>query len=55
MATTETVVTVTNKDFGYTVKFLKKYGYTFDNRSKVWTGSKDVSFLIEEGYVEEVK
>jgi hypothetical protein len=44
-------VTVTNKDFGYTVKFLKKNGYTFDARTKTWSGSKDISFLIEEGYV----
>jgi len=44
-------VTVTNKDFSYTTKFLKKNGYTFDARTKTWSGSKDISFLVEEGYV----
>ena len=47
-------VTVTNKDFQYTVKFLKKYGYTFDSSTKTWAGSKDVSFLTDEGYATEV-
>lgn len=46
--------TVTNKDFRYSVKFLKKNGYSFDSVSKTWSGSKDVSFLVEEGYVVEV-
>ena len=44
-------VTVTNKDFGYAVKFLKKNGYKFDAGSKTWSGDKDVSFLVNEGYV----
>jgi hypothetical protein len=44
-------VTVTNKDFSYAVKFLKKNGYTFDARTKTWAGSKDISFLVEEKYV----
>ena len=42
---------VTSKDFGYSVKFLKKNGYTFDAQSKAWEGSKDIGFLINEGYV----
>ena len=44
-------VTVTKKDFSYSVKFLKKLGYTFDSRTKTWSGEKDISFLVEEGYV----
>jgi hypothetical protein len=43
--------TVTSKDFSYSVKFLKKNGYTFDARSKTWTGDKDVSFLVDGGYI----
>jgi hypothetical protein len=46
-----TNVTVTNKDFSYAVKFLKKNGYTFDARTKTWAGSKDIGFLVEQGYV----
>lgn len=41
---------VTSKDFSYATKFLKKNGYTFNGTTKIWSGSKDVSFLIEEGY-----
>ena len=44
-------VTVTSKDFSYAVKFLKKNGYTFDAATKTWSGSKDISFLVEEKYV----
>ncbi len=43
-------VKVTNKDFGWTVKYLKKNGYTFDPQSKTWTGKLD-QWLIDEGYV----
>ena len=43
-------VKATSKDFGYTTKFLKKNGYTFNGTTKTWSGTKDVSFLIEEGY-----
>lgn len=43
-------VKVTNKDFGYTTKYLKKNGYTFDGSTKTWSGDKDVSFLLSEGY-----
>jgi hypothetical protein len=43
-------VKVTGKDFSYATKFLKKHGYTFNVTTKTWGGSKDVSFLIEEGY-----
>jgi hypothetical protein len=43
--------TVTGKDFSYSVKFLKKNGYTFDARTKSWTGTKDVSFLVDGGYI----
>lgn len=48
-------VSVTNKDFGYAVKFLKKFGYTFDSATKTWSGSRDVSFLTDEGYAVEEK
>jgi hypothetical protein len=44
-------IKVTGKDFSYATKFLKKNGYTFSGTTKTWSGSKDVSFLIEEGYV----
>jgi hypothetical protein len=47
-------VTVTSKDFGYSVKFLKKNGYSFDSASKSWTGTKDVSFLVNEGYAKPI-
>lgn len=53
MTTTETkltVVTVTSRDFGYTVKFLKKRGYRFDGGSKTWSGTADISFLTDGGY-----
>jgi hypothetical protein len=30
---------------------LKKNGYTFDARTKSWTGTKDVSFLVDGGYI----
>lgn len=43
-------IKVTSKDFSYSTKFLKKNGYTFNGTTKTWSGSKDVSFLIEEGY-----
>ena len=43
-------IKVTSKDFSYTTKFLKKNGYTFNGTTKTWSGSKDVSFLIGEGY-----
>jgi len=43
-------VKVTSKDFGYAVKFLKKNGYTFDNGTKTWLGTNNVSFLVNEGY-----
>ena len=46
--------TVTGKDFSYSVKFLKKNGYTFDARTKTWTGTKDVSFLVDGGYIKSV-
>ena len=41
---------VTGKDFSYATKFLKKNGYTFCGTTKTWSGSKDVSFLIHDGY-----
>jgi len=44
-------VKVTNKDFKYTTKYLKKNGYTFDGSTKAWSGDKDISFLVEDGYV----
>jgi hypothetical protein len=43
-------IKVTGKDFSYATKFLKKNGYTFNGTTKTWSGSKDVSFLLEEGY-----
>jgi hypothetical protein len=43
-------IKVTSKDFSYATKFLKKNGYTFSGASKTWSGLKDVSFLVEEGY-----
>ena len=43
-------IKVTGKDFSYATKFLKKNGYTFNGTTKTWSGAKDVSFLIEEGY-----
>jgi len=43
-------IKVTSKDFSYATKFLKKNGYTFSSSSKTWSGTKSVSFLIEEGY-----
>ena len=43
-------IKVTGKDFSYATKFLKKNGYTFSGTTKTWSGAKDVSFLIEEGY-----
>lgn len=43
-------IKVTSKDFSYATKFLKKNGYTFNGTTKTWSGSKDVSFLVEEGY-----
>lgn len=46
-------VTVTNKDFRYAVKYLKKNGYEFDATSKTWSGTKSIEFLIEEGYATE--
>jgi hypothetical protein len=46
--------TVTGKDFSYSVKFLKKNCYTFDARTKTWTGTKDVSFLVDGGYIKPV-
>ena len=48
-------VKTTNKDFSYTVKFLKKNRYTFDNSTKTWVGDKDISFLLSEGYVNPVE
>jgi hypothetical protein len=48
-------VKVTSKDFGYAVKFLKKNGYTFDNATKTWSGTSNVSFLVNEGYATEVR
>jgi hypothetical protein len=48
--TTMSEVKVTGKDFSYATKFLKKNGYTFNGTTKTWSGAKDVSFLIEEGY-----
>ncbi|HUS39683.1 MAG TPA: hypothetical protein VMX74_09545 [Pirellulales bacterium] len=53
--TKTTIVTVTNKDFGYSVKFLKKYGYTFDAATKSWSGTRDISFLTDDGYAVEVE
>ena len=44
-------IKVTSKDFSYATKFLKKNGYTFNSSTKTWSGTKSVSFLIEEGYV----
>ena len=49
------IISVTNKDFSYSVKFLKKFGYTFDSISKTWVGSRDVSYLIDNGFAVEVK
>jgi hypothetical protein len=46
---------VTSKDFGYAVKFLKKRGYTFCPAKKTWSGTGDVEFLVEEGYITEVQ
>ena len=43
-------IKVTGKDFSYAAKFLKKNGYTFNGATKTWSGAKDVSFLLEEGY-----
>ena len=43
-------IKVTGKDFSYSTKFLKKNGYTFNGATKTWSGSKDVSFLMQEGY-----
>lgn len=43
-------IKVSGKDFSYATKFLKKNGYTFNGQTKTWSGSKDISFLIEEGY-----
>jgi hypothetical protein len=43
-------IKVTSKDFSYATKFLKKNGYTFNSSAKTWSGTKSVSFLIEEGY-----
>ena len=48
--TTINEIKVTGKDFSYATKFLKKNGYTFNGTTKTWSGAKDVSFLIEEGY-----
>lgn len=46
-------IKVTNKDFAWTVKYLKKNGYFFDSASKTWTGKMD-KWLIDEGYVVQV-
>ena len=43
-------IKVTGENFSYSTKFLKKNGYTFSGTTKTWSGAKDVSFLIEEGY-----
>ena len=53
MNTAKQIVTVTasGKDFGYTVSFLKKRGYTFDPMSKTWSGEGEIEFLLVKGYV----
>jgi hypothetical protein len=48
-------IKVTGKDFSYATKFLKKNGYTFNSMTKTRSGSKDVSFLVEEGYAVQVR
>ena len=55
MSTQKVTVTVTNKDFGYAVRFLKKRGYTFNASEKTWSGTGDIAFLIDEAYVLELK
>ena len=52
---TTTTVAVTGKDFAYAVKFLKKQQFAFNAAAKTWSGTGDVSFLISEGYVREIK
>jgi len=44
------IIKVTGKDFSYATKFLKKNVYTFNGTTKTWSGEKNISFLIEEGY-----
>lgn len=48
-------VKATGKDFSYATKFLKKSGYEFNATTKTWTGSKNISFLIEDGYAVSVR
>jgi hypothetical protein len=48
-------VTVTNKDFSYSVKFLKKRGFVFNATAQAWSGTGDIEFLLNEGYVVEIK
>ena len=55
MSTQKVTVAVTNKDFGYAVRFLKKRGYTFNASEKTWSGTGDIAFLIDEAYVLELK
>lgn len=42
---------VTSKDFGYTVSYLKKHGYTYDAATRTWSGDRNVGFLAIEKYV----
>jgi hypothetical protein len=49
------IVTVTNKDFSYAVKFLKKRGFVFNAAAKTWSGTGDLEFLLTDGYVVEMK
>ena len=48
-------VSVTNKDFSYAVKFLKKRGFVFNASAKTWSGTGDIEFLLSDGYVVEIK
>lgn len=48
-------VTVTNKDFSYTVKFLRKRGFVFNASAKTWSGTGNIDYLLTEGYVVEMK
>jgi len=48
-------VSVTNKDFSYSVKFLKKRGFVFNATAKTWSGTGDIEFLLSDGYVVEIK
>ena len=53
--TTTRTVRVTSKDFPYSLAFLKKRGYAFDPFTRTWSGAGDIQFLIEGGYVVEIR